>query len=82
MKTIRVFDSQHDHINDVNPFPEEWHPMCEFNCCGNDSYHSWTVGSDLNGGGYLSEETVKETNEWLLKAGATEGENVLIYYWW
>ena len=82
MKTIRIFDSQHDHINDDNPFPMDWHPMCEFNNVGNDSYHNWTVGNELNGGEYLSSELMKETDEWLLKAGAEPGEALLIKYWW
>lgn len=82
MKTIRIFDSQHDHVNDINPFPMDWHPMCEFHCVGNDSYHTWTVGDELNGGEYLSPELMKETDEWLLKAGANPGEELLIKYWW
>jgi len=82
METIRVFDSQHDHINHTNPFPDDWSPMCEFNCVGNDAYHKWTVGDEYNSGGFLSPETRKETDEWLLKAGANNDETVLIRYWW
>ena len=85
MRTVRIFDAQHDHINDVNPFPMDWHPMCEFNNVGNDSYHDWTVGLDYeeaSDGGWLTPEIVKETDEWLLKAGAKHGEELLIKYWW
>ncbi len=84
MKTIRIFDAQHDHINDINPFPMDWHPMCEFHNVGNDGYHEWTVGAkeEKNGAGYLSEEIEIETDEWLLKAGAEPGEELLIKYWW
>lgn len=82
METIRVFDSQHDHINDTNPFPEDWHPMCEFNCVDNDAYHGWIVGEKNNSGGWLSPAIVKETDVWLLKAGANPGETVLIRYCW
>jgi len=82
MKTIRVFDSQIDHINDTNPFPLDWHPMCEFHCVGNDSYHIWTVDDEDSSGGWLSPELVKETSAWLRKAGANTDETVLIKYWW
>ncbi len=92
MKTIRVFDSQHDDT-DSNPFPAyaedgDWSPMCEFNCVGNDAYHEWTVGNgalgdgEINGGGYISELVALETNKWLIAAGAFPGEEVLIKFWW
>ena len=84
MKTIRIFDSNNDCMSGDNPFPDEWTPMLEYTGVGNDGYHEWTVGegNDSNGGGYISEQIEQETDQWLLKAGANPGEEVLIKFWW
>ncbi len=81
--TKKVFDVIHprDESADNAEF-DAMGGLCEFNGCGNDSYHKWTVDGEHAGGGYMSKEEVALTNAWLKKKGALTGEEVLIFYWW
>ncbi len=85
MKTVRVFDIQHDHINDKNPTPcdgKAFLHLGEFNSTGNNSYHDWIVDGEDEGGGYVTDKEKEDINIWLKKAGAKSGEKLLIYVWW
>lgn len=81
--TKKVFDAIHPRKESAdNATFDAMAGLMEFNNCGNDSYHDWTVDDEHAGGGYVSKEEQTLINKWLKVKGAEVGENILIYYWW